>query len=1037
MVDKERLVPLEEERGRDPSIKGREDYYEPSEDKVPLKNYASPPVSTNKEIVPAEIVKTAYEVSKLRKKKHFVQIIREEKLPRLQIEKVGFGLFELFNSDFIDNSIMVKIDKVPQYGKGVIDYTGTVNDKRLGVTSPNECCKNEHCGMIGEHCEGHFGYIKLNIMIINPNYISQVVQILNIVCGNCAKLRIKREIIERSGILDLPRQNRLQVLMKMTKDVLNCSGESVLVKGDFACAETVTPYYEATKMNVPIGKIVIYDREKVKGKIIKIRRGTISPREIYMIFTMISNDTADLLGFDTARGGHPRGMIMEYLIVPPPNARTNNIINGRIKKDDYGEQYNSIIKINNKLETTLSDEKKKKEEETLITKVYGLLAKVDSSSNFVKSYAGSFGSKKGMIRETISTARSDQSGRTVTSQNPRLRYWQVGIPAKMAETLTFPEVVTPENKEELILLLRDGRVNAIEHGPNSKHRRSEGELKYVSDVMSKTYNPEPGDKLHRWLQNGDWVVIGRQPTLHAFGIMGMEVVIVEELTIQINVTSTTPFNADFDGDELNVHVPQTEEAMEQLRSVMSITNCVRGGHDNRLNVALTYMNPQNVASMTRNMPISLKEERPRDIYYPDEHHVREIFGVLNERIQPNNNENLPEKELLIQILKNFIPRLKAAYPFLNNLASQIKKLPVSVTKIGNPVQFVKTLEAKNRVEQLMVWYAKTGLLTGKMLFSLALPPNFPYRKNKKQNDGGPVIIKAGILVGGVVTKSEIGSSHGSISDRISWNYQPEVYDTFLSTIQLIADIWNRREGLSISYEDCKPQNPESEKMIANALRNVEVKLNELRYQKTGDPEKDAKIERKMIDVLTDMNTVAIAAAKQEPKSDPFVQLRESGAKGSITNFARIKLGGIPYFVNGGMIKPTVRGPQGSLRTSFYQFPGTFDLIDFGLNYNSLTRGHTEREMINNAEASRQGLLKGVSKTAESGEIYRKLRLYLQNLVVHQDGSVRDTVGNIIQSTYGYDAIDPKKIGVISDGNIRKQDFIDIDTLVATLNAEPD
>ena len=467
---------------------------------------------------------------------------------------------------------------------------------------------------------------------------------------------------------------------------------------------------------------------------------------------------------------------------------------------------------------------------------------------------------------------------------------------------------------------------------------------------------------------------------------------------------------------------------------MSIKNCVRGGHDNRLNVVLTYMNIQNVASMTRNMPYTLKE-RTENIYFPDELHVKEIFAMLNERVDSGRKDNITEKEFLVKNLDTFIYRLKTAYPILNNLPKLIGELPKN--NIENPVTLVKNLESLNRVEQLLIWYAKTGLLTGKMLFSLALPPNFPYQKSKKISDGGPVVIKYGILISGVITKSEIGSSHGSISDRIFYNYPADVYDAFLSTLQSIADIWNRREGLSIGYEDCKPKNPKSEEQIGIAMDKLEIQLNELRRKKTGNAEKDAKIEKEMIDALTNMNTAAIAAAGLEPKTDPFVQLYDSGAKGSITNFARIKFGGIPFFVSGGMVKPTVKGPQGTLRTSFYQFPGRYDLIDYGVNYNSLTKGHNPREMINNAEASRQGLLKGVSKTSEGGEIYRKLRLYLQNLVIYKDGSVRDTEGNIIQSSYGYDGIDPRKTGVFSDGNIKKQDFLDIDTLVETLNSELD
>lgn len=968
-------------------------------------------------------IETSYSVYKRLNKINPQQLLKGENLQYLTPKAIAFDLFSLYNSDFFKGTNMVKINKVAHPKKKDSNFENTVYDRRLGSVSANDKCKNDNCSLVGEYCNRHLGYIELAMMIYNPIYLNDIVKILNVICGNCGRLKINIEEIEREGILNLPPNKRLKILEKLTKDSLNCSGENVLVEGDIKCSTFYSPLYSITLRDKAASSIIVKERELVNGKIVKRPGFTIDPDTIFELLDSIDDkDAHDIFGFDISRGNHPRNMIMKYLIVPAPSNRTNDIINDHIKSDPLGERYNSIIKVNNVLINHYTGLKPIKKESTLQSTRNDLVGKINdlmsnsSSTGYSKSYASMLNGKTGLVRANLNSGRVDQSGRAVASQNHLLKYYQVGIPASMAIGLNVPVIITTENIDELTELFRLGHVVSFEPGKNSIYS-NQGGVKQVTEINRRTYRPVVGDVLNRWIQDGDYVIVNRAPTLHSAGIMGMEAVIVDGYTIQLNVASVGPFNGDFDGDEFNIHVPQSDEAREEVATIMSIRNCIRGGQNNRLNISMVYMSIENVANMTTNPEDEADEidtttnkvlnEKSR--YHPDEDYVNLIFNDIK-------MDHLS--------LKTFIKRLESviSIPSLKNIILEADP------SIENSKELVNIIMKTNNLPEALRWYARAGRLTGKMIFSLALPHNFEYELRG-------IIIKKGILVSGVINKNHIGFSHHGISDVISINYSLEDYELFLENLMRILDVWNSREGFSISYTDCLIKNPDTEEKIASALIKLKIDMYELEHQKTGNKRIDKKIKKKMELRIEEMQSVLSSAAKSEPSSDPFIKSQESGAKGNITNISRIKFGGMPYFIRGGMVKGSLRGPRGYRRTSCYQFHGDHDLIDWGVVTNSLAKGFDIKEMMVNAMVSREGTLKGVLKTGVTGTIFRNMRLYLQNLRTYPDGSVRDINGDIIQSVYGYDALNPKKISIIKEGNISKQIFIFLKERVESINAE--
>jgi len=151
--------------------------------------------------------------------------------------------------------------------------------------------------------------------------------------------------------------------------------------------------------------------------------------------------------------------------------------------------------------------------------------------------------------------RVDFSARSVVSPDPNLYLDELGVPKSIAVNLTFPETVTPLNIERLKQLV----VNGPTEWPGAKHIiRNDGkafDLRYTQN--REDIQLDYGYVVERHIVNGDYVIFNRQPSLHRMSMMGHRIRILPYSTFRLNLSVTTPYNADFDGDEMNMHVPQT------------------------------------------------------------------------------------------------------------------------------------------------------------------------------------------------------------------------------------------------------------------------------------------------------------------------------------------------------------------------------------------------------------------------------------------------------------------------------------------------
>src|SRR3990167_8814526 len=211
----------------------------------------------------------------------------------------------------------------------------------------------------------------------------------------------------------------------------------------------------------------------------------------------------------------------------------------------------------------------------------------------VKSLLAMLKGKKGLFRYYLLGKRVGGSARGVIRNDPDLTFGSVAVPNIFAPNLTLIIGVTIFNKHIVDKLWDNGRISFIQY-------RSQGFiLKRVDPNMIKTgARPRVGDKVYRWIQNGDVLIANRQPTLHKQGFMGQIVQMTDGKSIGIPISVTLSYNADFDGDEMNLHVPQT--AISQLETILlaSAINCIVSEQDSDPINAPSFDSPASMYQMT-------------------------------------------------------------------------------------------------------------------------------------------------------------------------------------------------------------------------------------------------------------------------------------------------------------------------------------------------------------------------------------------------------------------------------------------------------
>ncbi|KAM0688504.1 DNA-directed RNA polymerase III subunit C1 (rpo31) [Conglomerata obtusa] len=393
-------------------------------------------------------------------------------------------------------------------------------------------------------CPGHFGSIKLHLPVFHVGFFKQTYNILQCICKTCACL-----------------------LLPNTKLAVKKSQKSLIEE-----SRRITKCYECCGNNSPIKR----------GPGFKLFHGEskqeLSPLFVLNLFKMVRECDYSTLGISF----NPINLLVQDLPVPPSCIRPSVKMLASSNEDDLTVKLCEIIHTNDVLKTGIE----KGNPLSVIQEDWDFLQlqvslfinsdlpnfnKADSNYTSTRPIRGliqRLKGKGGRFRGNLSGKRVDFSGRTVISPDPYLSIEELGLPLEIAKTLTIPDVVTKFNKKELSKNIKNGPL--IYPGANY-HQNTRGKSFLMYANKEKIIdNLKEGDVVERHIKCGDIVLFNRQPSLHRISIMAHKVKIHPYKTLRFNECVCTPYNADFDGDEMNIHVPQTIEARVEAYELMRV-----------------------------------------------------------------------------------------------------------------------------------------------------------------------------------------------------------------------------------------------------------------------------------------------------------------------------------------------------------------------------------------------------------------------------------------------------------------------------------
>ncbi|GAK66175.1 beta and beta-prime subunits of DNA dependent RNA-polymerase [Moesziomyces antarcticus] len=463
---------------------------------------------------------------------------------------------------------------------------GGLSDPRLGTLDRNYKCQT--CGEGHQECPGHFGHIDLAKPVFHIGYLGKVKKILECVCFHCGKLKadvltdpVFDQIVKATRG---SRKRRFQRVWEYCSKKMVCEADDPKDEDEMGFEEQAKPGHggcgrvqpnirrEGLKLFTQWKKGKGEDEDGEESAIAQPEKRPLPASEAHTVLKKMSSEDIAVLGLSEEHA-RPDWMILTVMPVPPPPVRPSVQDGG---EDDLTYKLADVIRANATL-------KKMEQEGTpahiladfeqllqfhcatfMDNDIAGQPQAMQSSGRPIKSVRARLKGKEGRLRGNLMGKRVNFSARTVITGDPLLELDEVGVPKSIARNLTYPERVTAYNRAWLSELVRNGPNDY----PGAKYViRDTGEridLKYNrrSDMAL-----QPGWIVERHLKDGDYILFNRQPSLHKMSMMSHRIKLMDYSTFRLNLSVTPPYNADFDGDEMNLHVPQSEETRAELSQI--------------------------------------------------------------------------------------------------------------------------------------------------------------------------------------------------------------------------------------------------------------------------------------------------------------------------------------------------------------------------------------------------------------------------------------------------------------------------------------
>jgi len=795
---------------------------------------------------------------------------------------------------------------------------------------------------------GHFGHIELAKPVYHNGFLTVVLKTLRCVCFHCSKIVIDKEEFKfKRALIITNKKKRFEEMHSLLKpkELKKCEQ-----------CQQYQPKYIRVGLHIE-AEYSTMDSARSTGD--PDPKQFLPAAKVVEIFRkMRDEDTIDL-GLDIT-WARPEWLLIQVLPVPPLHVRPSVMMGGGsgTSEDDLTHQIVNVIKTNIALKNSITEGLPEivvvQLEQSLQHNVSafmnnelrGMPQITQRSGRPLKTLQQRLKGKEGRIRGNLMGKRVDFSARTVITADPNLGIHQVGVPRSVAMNLTVPERVTPHNMEQLRTLVANGPTTH----PGAKHIiRSDGtriDLRYVKN-KSSDHMLSNGWIVERQLRDDDIILFNRQPSLHKMSIMGHRVKVLDWSTFRLNLSCTSPYNADFDGDEMNLHVPQSLPARTEAELMMLSSRVVVSGQSNRP-----------VMGIVQDSLLAVQKMTQRDIFI--------------------------EKDLVFNLLM-----------WISDWDGQVPPPAIYKPKeLWTGKQIVSLVLPKINLKDT----ASNG------------PPKDKdnvTRQNTFNFYDHQVTIQDGELLAGTIDKKTIGSRMGGIIHTSWLDIGYEDTQRFMNQIQQLTNYWVLQSSFSIGVTDAVADF-DTMVQIESTIDRAKEQVNTLVHQgQKGTLE--IQPGRTMIDSFESMvnkvlNTARDMAGKSAQEcldeSNSVKAMVTAGSKGSFINISQIIACVGQQNVEGKRI------PYGFKRRTLPHYSKD-DLgpQSRGFVENSYLRGLRPQEFFFHAMGGREGLIDTACKTAETGYIQRRLVKAMETVMARYDGTLRTSGGNIVQFLYGEDGMD--------------------------------
>lgn len=838
-------------------------------------------------------------------------------------------------------------------------------DPRMGPPNKNSgLCLTCHANYTD--CPGHYGYLTLALPVFNIGYISAILDTLKCICKCCSRILLPEKQFRE--YLKKMRNPKLDVLQKtdLKKKIVKMCGDKTEVKC-LRCG------YVNGKVKKGKTQLAIVHNghkwDKDDGESRTFVPSVINPLDALLLFKKMQDQDCELLYLND----RPEKLIMTTLAVPPMALRPSVITDARLSQEDnITERLKGIIQANACLQQGMQEPRNSSkilddwdylqvEAAQFINSDVRVASQAQQPARPLCGLVQRLKGKQGRFRGNLSGKRVEFTGRTVISPDPNLKITEVAVPLLMASILTYPEHVNRHNIEKLKQCVRNGPKKY----PGAKFvQEPNGDRKDLSFSSRKRIADElkVGDIVHRHLEDGDIVLFNRQPSLHRMSIMCHRARIMPWRTLRFNESVCNPYNADFDGDEMNTHVPQTEEARTEALMLMGVQNNL-----------CTPKNGAILVASTQDFLTSSYQITRRDTFYD-----RATFSLICSYMGDGMDMiDLPTPALIKPI------ELWTGKQIFNVLLRPSAKMSVFVNLMVKEKIYSKPEDRKTACSEE------------------TMCPNdgFVYFRNSE-------------LISGQLGKATLGNGNKSgLFSVLVRDYNAHAAAACMNRVAKLSARWIGNDGFSIGIDDVQPGKLLNEQKRQRILEGYAECDRLIQLYNEGKlplmPGCDAAqtMEAKITEKLNEIREIAGKVCMKELhwRNSPLI-MSQCGSKGSPINISQM-VACVGQQAVGGR-----RAPDGFIERSLPHFPKKSKTpAAKGFVANSFYTGLTATEFFFHTMGGREGLVDTAVKTADTGYMSRRLMKCLEDLGVHYDMTVRNSSGIIVQFFYGDDGMDPAQM----------------------------